>query len=117
MSQVAAIGRKPLHRLTESFLERVFRLKVEELFGPADIQAPARLPVGLGGVPIDLPCKTGFRGNHGGKIANPDFFPCPEIDGQTSVILFGCAKDTVRGILHVQELSVGDPSPHNVSVA
>ena len=56
-------------------------LKAEEFFGSADIQAPSRLPVGLAGVPFDLSCKTGLRGNHGGKIANRDFLPCPQIDG------------------------------------
>ena len=55
LSQVAAIGNKPLHRLLESFPECVFRLETKEFFGTADIQTPSRLPVGLGGVPIDLP--------------------------------------------------------------
>ena len=46
LSQRIAVGKEPLHRLLESFPERVFRLKAKEFFSPADIQAPSRLPVG-----------------------------------------------------------------------
>jgi hypothetical protein len=80
LSHRIAIGKKPLHRLLQSFSEPVFRLKTKEFFGSADIQAPSRLPVGLGDVPIDLPRKIGLRRNHGGKVANRDFLPCPQVD-------------------------------------
>ena len=81
MSKIVAIGKKPLHRLLEPFQECVLGLKAEEFFGPADIQTPSRLPVGLGDVPYNLSCKTSLRGYHGGKIENRDFLPCPQVDG------------------------------------
>ena len=111
LSKMVAIGSKPLHGLLESFQECMFRLKAKELLGPADIEAPSRLPIGFAGVPFDLPCKTGLCGNHGGKIANRDFFPCPQIDWETAFVVLSCAKDTFRGVLHIQEL----PSRRSVS--
>ena len=80
-------------------------MKAKQFFGSTDIQAPSRLPVGLGGIPINLSCKTGLCCDHGGKIANRDFLPCPQIDGQTSFILFGCEKDPFRGVLYIQKFS------------
>jgi hypothetical protein len=81
LSQRIAIGQKPLHRFLESFPECMLRVKAKEFFGPADIQAPSRLPVGLGGVPYNLSCKAGLCGYHGGKIENRDFLSCAQIDG------------------------------------
>ena len=80
LSKIVAIGKKPLDRILESVSECMFRFKAKELLGTADIQAPSRLSIGLGDVPIDLSCKTDLRGNHLGKIANRDFFPCSQID-------------------------------------
>jgi hypothetical protein len=51
LPKTVSIGKKPLHRLSKSFSERMFRLKPKELFGPADIQASAGLPLRLGGIP------------------------------------------------------------------
>ena len=93
MSKIVAIGKEPLHRLLESIPECVFRLKAEEFFGPADIQAPSRLSVGLAGVPYNLSCKAGLCSYHGGKIENRDFLPCSQIDGETSFIELSCAQD------------------------
>lgn len=80
LPKIVAIGKKPLHGLLKSFPEPVFCLKAKEFFSPADIQAPSRLSIGLGGVPIDLSCKACLRGNQDGKISNCDFFSCPQID-------------------------------------
>src|SRR6476646_125643 len=83
----------------------MFGLKAKELLGPADIQAPARLPVGFGGVPEDLSFKASLFGNHGGKIPNRHFLPCPQVDGQTTFIVLSCAKNAFCGILNIQKLS------------
>jgi hypothetical protein len=37
LSNIVAIGKKPLHRFPESFEERVFRVKAKKFFGPADV--------------------------------------------------------------------------------
>jgi hypothetical protein len=77
LSKIVAIGKKPLHCLLEPFPEPLLCLKAKEFLSPADIQAPSRLSVGLGGVPIDLSCKACLCGNQGGKITNRDFSSCP----------------------------------------
>ena len=55
MSQIVAVSVEPLDGSLEALVQVMSGLKPKEFFGPADIQAPSRLPVGLGGVPFDLP--------------------------------------------------------------
>lgn len=105
LSKIVAVGKKPQHRLLKSFPECMLRLKSEKLFGPAHIQTASGLSVGLGGVPSDLSWEIGLYGNHGGKVANCDFLPCPQVDGLTPFIVLRCEKDAFCGILDIQELS------------
>ena len=100
-AQRFTVGVEPLNGFFETFVQGMTGLKSELFFSPADIQAPSRLPVGLGRIPCDLSCKAGFRRDHGGKIADGDFFPCSQVDGQTSIIVFCGEQDANRSVLHV----------------
>ena len=61
LSQRIAVCVEPLDGFLETLAQVMSGLKPEEFLGPADIQAPSRLPVGLGGVPCDQAVREGDR--------------------------------------------------------
>ena len=77
LSQIIAIGMKPLDGSLEPLVQVVTSLESKELFCAGDVKAPAGLAIRLGGIPLDLSLEAHFTGYEAGELTNGDFLPCP----------------------------------------
>jgi len=102
---------EPLDCPLEPFLEPDLRFPVHQLSRARHIQAPTRLPVGLGGVPADLLLdrvlvgEPGELGDQVHEIADRDLHVGAQVDRGRVVHLFRGRQDPVGAVLDEEELA------------
>src|SRR5471032_1546156 len=74
-------------------------------FGASDIEASARLAVGLRGVPHDPAVETGERGDLFDQIADGDLMTAAQIYGLRLVVAAGGGEDAFRAVVDVQKFA------------
>src|SRR6266481_1259292 len=103
----------PFDGLFQSDLEAGARSELEVLFGARRIQASTRLPVGLAGVPDDLPFEARKTRDELDEIPDRDLGARSDINRLVPVVSLCREHDPLRGIPRVQELAGRLPgAPH-----
>ena len=95
----------PLDGPREPFLESHLGTPTEQLGGALRVQAPARLAVGLRGVPADLAGEAAEPGDQRHQVLDGDFHARAQVDGCRLVHDFRGAHQAFGSIFHVEEFA------------
>src|SRR5207244_9134450 len=93
--------------VAQAVLEARTRPEAEPALGPGRVDAPARLPVGLGGVPHDAAGEARELRHDLDEVPDADLHPGAEVDGLRTVVALGGQHDRLRRVLHVEEFARG----------
>src|ERR1017187_1227350 len=97
----------PLNRLPQADVERRNRAEAEFALCTADVQTPAWLSVGLGGIPNDPPREAGDAGNLDSQVGDGNLHAASEIHWVGLIVTFRRQNDAFGGILDVKKLAGG----------
>src|SRR5450432_502289 len=97
----------PVNRVAEADIEGRSGAEAKFPLRQAHVQTPARLAVGLGGIPGDLSGETGHRGDLQCEVADGNLHSASEIDRLGLVVTLGGKYDAFDGVLDIEKLARG----------
>src|SRR5262249_12050241 len=91
-------------------------LKVNQVFGPGDIETAARLTIGLAGIKAQLALESGLLSDETRQGGNRDLLTATNVHGRRRLQPLGGLNDGAGRILYMEEVSCGRAgSPHRQS--
>ena len=90
---LVAVAQVPVEGAAQAVVEVGDGLEAELLLGPAGVDAPAGLPVGLGGVPAHLALEADQVADDGDQLADGQLAVGAQVGGLASVVVLGGQHD------------------------
>lgn len=91
----------------ETLSEQGSGSKGELPLGPAGVQTPPRLAIGLGQVPDEVALKASELGHHVRELPDGDLLPRTQVHWIRLLVTLGGKADPLCAVLNVEELSRG----------
>src|SRR5262245_58437135 len=95
----------PFDRPSQAILKERLRPEAELALGAAYVQTPARLAVGLAGIPDDIALEAGQPGDRLDEVADRDLHAAAKVDRLVALVALGRQHDPRGGVLDIQELA------------